>query len=277
MFAYGLNFVGPGLPRDQGRARDQDGAPAVAWAPCEVRQVPGPAPHRTRLSVSSVRSTLEVEDHATLTFTTEPFLLEVRAPAPIPAESLVHPVLTFAGAAAARWHGRLALHAGAVVIGGGAWVVLGSPGQGKTTLVTQLDQRGHPVLADDLCVVAGQTVLAGPRVGDLRSDAATALGLGVEVDTPLGRPRWRHQFGPAPFDAPLAGIIELCWSDALNVGPVSPAERVATLASHEALSLEPTNPRGLLDLLSVPMWRVARPADWRMESQTVDAVLQLAS
>lgn len=239
--------------------------------------MPGPAPRRTRLSVASGRSTLDIEDHATLTFTGEPLLLEVRAPAPIQVESLVHPVLTFAGAAAARWQGRLALHAGAVVIDGGAWVMLGSPGHGKTTLVTQLHQRGHPVLTDDLCVLAGQTVLAGPRAGDLRTDAATALGLGTKIEMPLGRPRWRHQFGPAPFDAPLAGIIELYWSDVVEVGRVSPAERIATLASHEALSLEPTNPRGLLDLLTVPMWRVGRPADWNMASQAIDAVLQLAS
>ena len=50
--------------------------------------------------------------------------------------------------------GLLPLHANAVVIGGRAVAFMGPSGAGKSTLAAWFQDRGHAVLADDVCAVA---------------------------------------------------------------------------------------------------------------------------
>ena len=78
--------------------------------------------------------------------------------------------------------GRVVLHASAVEMDGRAALICGRSGVGKSTLAAALAARGHPVLADELCVldVEGD----GPPLAhsDGRSlklwdDAVRALGL----------------------------------------------------------------------------------------------------
>lgn len=46
------------------------------------------------------------------------------------------------------------LHASAVLVGGQAVLFCGASGAGKSTLCAALGKRGHPMLSDDLCVLA---------------------------------------------------------------------------------------------------------------------------
>ena len=51
---------------------------------------------------------------------------------------LVHPVLATVGAVFAWWRGDVVFHGGAVVIGDGAWGLLGERGTGKSSLLAGL-------------------------------------------------------------------------------------------------------------------------------------------
>lgn len=78
--------------------------------------------------------------------------------------------------------GLLPLHAGCVAIGGRAIAFTGDFGEGKSTLMAAFLRAGHPLLADDVTVVAtggegGPLVLPSvPRI-KLKHDAAAALGI----------------------------------------------------------------------------------------------------
>jgi hypothetical protein len=77
--------------------------------------------------------------------------------------------------------GRLPLHAMAVAGRGGAVAVGGLSGVGKSTLAAQLLQRGHAILADDLCALEFDSAEArlhpGPARIKLWADSIASLGL----------------------------------------------------------------------------------------------------
>jgi hypothetical protein len=133
---------------------------------------------------------------------------------------LVHPHLAPGAAVLARWLGRETLHAGAVLAGGGAWAMLGDRESGKSSTLDWLAAHGHPVLADDLLVLDGSDVLAGPRCIDLRADAAQRLGAGEPLGVVGTRERWRLRLGPLASSAPLRGWGILDWGDDVAVEPV---------------------------------------------------------
>lgn len=66
--------------------------------------------------------------------------------------------------------GTIALHAGAVVVGDRALLLLGAEGSGKSTLAAALAARGYPVLADDLVALGqqGDHFIAQPGMPWLR-------------------------------------------------------------------------------------------------------------
>lgn len=77
--------------------------------------------------------------------------------------------------------GLLPLHANAIDIGGRAIAFCGHSGAGKSTLAAWFNDRGYPVLADDVCVIgfdAGGRVIAQPGLRRLRlwNDALEASG-----------------------------------------------------------------------------------------------------
>ena len=89
--------------------------------------------------------------------------------------------------AALNGHGILAIHAGAVAIGGRAILIAGRSGHGKTTLVLGLLRRGLDLLSDELALVApdGRTVLAYPRGLHVRQTALDLFPeLGFLADVP---------------------------------------------------------------------------------------------
>src|SRR6202041_3496235 len=106
----------------------------------------------------------------------DPPVVQLRVPRPVPAECLAQPHLASAAAALGIWAGCQALHGGAFVHAGRAWALVGDKGAGKSTALAQLAAAGITVLADDLVICQKGTILAGPRSVDLRPEAALALG-----------------------------------------------------------------------------------------------------
>jgi hypothetical protein len=185
-----------------------------------------------------------------------------RLPAPPPAADLVHPYLAPAAALAARWAGRESFHAGAVVVDGGAWIVLGDKEAGKSTTIADFALHGHGVLADDLVVLDGDAVLAGPRCVDLRETAAAHLVAGEPLGIVGVRERWRLPLEPVPVRAPLHGWVTLAWDDDVGVDALQGAERMLALVPFRSVRLEPGDAQVLIDLASFPVLRLRRPRHW---------------
>ncbi len=109
---------------------------------------------------------------------------------------------TVLGVLCYRW-GLLPLHAAGVAVKGGALLVTGDSGAGKSILVAALAARGFPLIADDLCALdfsdkaAPKILPAFPRL-KLWADSATRLGIPVEG---LERCRAATQKFALPFAA----------------------------------------------------------------------------
>ena len=136
--------------------------------------------------------------------------LRFAVPHAVRPDELVHPYLAPAAAVIARWLGRESVHAGAVAVGGRALGVVGVREAGKSSTLAQLALSGITVLCDDLLVLDGRTVLAGPRSVDLREDAAQRLGSGEAIGVTGARERWRQRLGPAGPARPVRlGVPDL--------------------------------------------------------------------
>jgi hypothetical protein len=177
-------------------------------------------------------------------------------------EELVHPYLAPGAAVLARWAGREAFHAGAVLAGDGAWAVLGDREAGKSSTLAWLALNGHPVLADDLVVLDGTHVLAGPRCIDLRGDAAARLGAGEPLGVVGTRERWRLVLDGVPARVPLRGWILLEWAEEVGVAPVRGPERLLRLIPHRSVRLAPPAAGALVELASLPVLAFRRPRRW---------------
>ena len=195
--------------------------------------------------------------------------------APARAAELVHPHFASAAAVAGRWLERESFHAGALEAGGGAWVVLGDKGAGKSSLLALLALGGQTVVADDVAVVdRGCAVMAGPRLIDLRGDAAERLGTGRALGRVGLRERWRMSLGPAPALLPLRGFVSLGWSEDSSVEKVRPGQRLARLLNHRVIHrLPPRDPAFLLELSSLPMLELRRPRAWEAGDEAAERLL----
>jgi hypothetical protein len=72
----------------------------------------------------------------------------LHGPVPLPDDLLVHPYLAAGAGLASRLLGRDALHAGAFIVDGGAWLLFAGRMGGKSTLLATLSGTGVPILAD---------------------------------------------------------------------------------------------------------------------------------
>lgn len=78
--------------------------------------------------------------------------------------------------------GEMVLHAASLEIGGGAVLVLGDSGAGKSVCAAALAAAGHALLSDDLCLVrheGGKRFLAHSDARPLKVDAEAADALGL--------------------------------------------------------------------------------------------------
>ena len=128
-----------------------------------------------------------------------------------------------------RWLGREGFHGGGIVVDGGVWAVLGDKTAGKSTTLAWLARAGVGVVSDDVLIVDGETVLAGPRSIDLREEAAERLGTGELIGRVGARDRWRVTLAPIAAELPLRGWITLEWGEAVAVEPIRGAERLRAL------------------------------------------------
>jgi hypothetical protein len=243
-----------------------------SWPELELRHaVPGPgAPDQD--SVGPQRAELTLHG-GWVTIEREPARVTFRLPAAPPARDLVHPYLAPAAAVAARWAGRESFHAGAVVVAGGAWVVLGDKESGKSTALAHLALGGHAVVSDDLLVVDGDHVLAGPRCIDLREASAGHLGAGEPLGVVGVRERWRLALGPVAPRTPLRGWITLAWDDEVGVDTLRGAERMLALLPYRSVQLEPGVPQDLVDFGALPVLRLRRPRRWDALDDGASALL----
>jgi hypothetical protein len=186
---------------------------------------------------------------------------------------LLHPYLAPVAALAARWLGRESFHAGAVVVDGHAWAVLGDKEAGKSSTLAHLALTGHTVLSDDVLVLHEGSVFAGPRCIDLRAEPARRLGAGEPLGIVGMRERFRLELGPAPSVVPLRGFVMLGWGDELVIEQVRGSRRLLTLIPHRALLLETNAPADLLELSSLPFLQVRRPRGWRWLEETTTRLM----
>jgi hypothetical protein len=96
-----------------------------------------------------------------------------------------------------RLRGLTCLHAGAVASGGGAFLLCGPAGAGKSTTTAALAARGHAVLADDVSVLeeGAEGVTVRPAYPHLRlwpDSVRTLFGAGAEL--PALAPNWEKRY-----------------------------------------------------------------------------------
>src|SRR4051812_34424118 len=195
-------------------------------------------------------------------------------------EAIVHPMLTTPLAFLARWRGHACLHAGAIAHDGGAVVVCGNQGAGKSTTLATLAEQGLPVIADDLVVIDDGHVLSGPSCVDLRSDAAERFPNAEYLGTIGARERFRLLTPPAPYKVPLRGIFRLEWSttDAAEVRPLELAERLQVIDAYDyAGVMGIPDPEALLRLADVPMWALSRPRDLATSPRALELMREPAA
>lgn len=191
---------------------------------------------------------------------------------------LVHPFLAAAGAAFARWLGRDAFHAGAFVLDGGAWGLLGGNEAGKSSTLAHLTLAGYRVISDDLLVIEDSTAFAGPRSIDLRTEALAPLGL--NPDSPVlsrvrGGIRFRMELDDVPASVPLRGWLSLSWGSSPRLRSMGPAERLQILAAQSAIRLDSPQPASLLSLAQLPAWELTRPRRWSSSSWLLEEIGRL--
>lgn len=212
-----------------------------------------------------------IADGGRMTLDRSSLRLRIRTPEPMTDEAILHPFLALPAAIAGRWAGRLGLHGGAFVHGEGAIAVLAEREGGKSSTLAALMRRGVPVVTDDVLVLDGLELFAGPRTVDLRADAAAVLG-GEPYGVLGARERWRLEPPAVPPAVPLRGIVHLSWGDE-RLEPVDPADRLAALVGQCVFHPQRADALALLELVALPTWRLVRPPDIGRIERCVDQLL----
>lgn len=236
-------------------------------ADIDVHQVVSSEPCRPRIEEGDEIAVLALVTGGWLVLDRREWTAVFHVPVPIDPQELVHPYLVPAAAAFCSWVGREAYHAGAFVVGGKAWAVVGDKDAGKSTTLAVLAQLGLAVLSDDLLVLDDRTVLQGPRLIDLRRPAAVRMGLGKRVDSTREGGRWRMRLGWTP-DVELAGWVFLRWGNEVEVRTISLADRIERL-----LALGPTRAEAVVSLASLPAYEFVRPRSWDLLPSAIDHLL----
>jgi hypothetical protein len=192
------------------------------------------------------------------------------------AEELVHPYLAPVAAVMAHWLGRESIHAGAFAVDGGAIGIVGDRESGKSSTLARLALDDVEIVCDDMLVLEGSKVLAGPRSLDLREEPARRLGVGSSIGKAGARERWRLRLGDVRRDLRVRGWVHLAWGERVEAVPLEGGDRVARLLAQRGARLPSADPSVLLDLAALPSWEVRRPQDWSSLGETADCLRELA-
>jgi hypothetical protein len=223
------------------------------------------APDRAALDLGATGRLVLERETATATYHTTSVLDD---------EALAHPYLGWTGAYAAWWYGRLAFHAGAFLLDGRAWGVLGDKEHGKSTLLALLHQSGVEVLTDDVLVLEQERCFAGPRSLDLRPASAERVEIpGAQVLEARNGTRRRLLLPLVEAEVALAGWIFLSWGDEIGIERVPPATRLTRLGDHRVVRTVHDDPVELLELAARPAWELHRPRSWDSLRETADRLL----
>jgi hypothetical protein len=156
---------------------------------------------------------------------------------------LLGPVL----AVALYQRGWLILHASAVAIDGRVAAFLGGSGWGKSTLAASLQQRGHPLVADDFIAVpigaqAGAELRVYPGFPQLKLWPAAAASLGADVEQlPRLHPDFdkraqRLSAGFAQVALPLERLYVLAEGEPAGIQPLDKQGALVELVRHSYMS-----------------------------------------
>lgn len=188
-------------------------------------------------------------------------------------DQLAHPHLGPVATVFNRWAAREAFHAGAVLVGGQAWGVLGPRTAGKSSLLAALAERGASVLSDDIVVTDGEVAYAGPRCLDLRQPLP---GSGLATTPARSGTRLRVALPPVADRVPLGGWVFLGWGESSLAG-VAPDLLLRRLAVWRAWRALPSDPVTLLRLATLSAWDLTRPRAWSAVPATLDRLLDTLS
>ena len=245
-----------------GLAADMLGPAPPSWPEVAVEWVPPLNDPPELGSFSSAKSVLPLLSGGHAVLDRRDRVARFHKPNAADGHELAHPCLSAVGLVFARWDGRIGLHAGAVIINGVAWGVLGAREAGKSTTLAWLAQTGHDILCDDLLVVEGTRAFAGPRTIDLRPLAAERLDGRERLVTVRRGERRRLLLADVDPEIPLGGFVILGVGDQVSVEAVPVAERMGALGAHLTLQQAGLPRNGLFELVALPMWRVHRSRTW---------------
>jgi hypothetical protein len=263
--AYGLRISG--LPQADALLVQAD----EGWSRLDIQRVLGHA--RADGVIGRDLASIALEGSGSLTIDRDAARATVTSPRPPGDREMVHPYLGAIAAVVSHWLGRRSFHSGGVVVGGGAWGILGDRESGKSTLLAWFAAQGIGVLSDDLLVVRSGTALAGPRCVDLRRDAADALAVGEPIGVVGARERWRLPLAQVAAEVPLTGWIVLGWHDQVTLRRVAPARRLPILVENLAIAAEPADALGLVALTALPMLEFLRPRQLGEIARTSELLL----
>ena len=187
---------------------------------------------------------------------------ELTSPRPVPEDQIVHPLLGFAGAVAAHWAGRVALHAGAVLVDGQALIVLGAPGSGKSTLMSALNAAGFPVLSEDLAVIERRTVFAGPRTATCATTPTARPDGGPPRVTAPHEPGGARTAARARRGADQ-GVRVTGLGRLGLVLPAGPRREAPPADGSRCAAAGRDRSAAWFTLVELPMWQLVRPRRWQ--------------
>jgi len=233
----------------------------------------GPEPACVRDDHATYR-TLDTAGEARVAIQRDPLAVRITAAHESAGESMIHPQMGTIAAIIGHWSGQLAFHAGALLLGDGAWGIMGAREAGKSSLLGYLATTGVGIIADDVLVLGGGQIFAGPRCVDLREGAAEWLGRGEVIGSGGPRQRWRMTLPPVPATVPLRGWIVPGWGPDVRIDPVPLPHRLPMLHHNLALTRPaPRHPERMLRMAALPVVRFQRPRDWAMMADSAARLL----
>ena len=188
-------------------------------------------------------------------------------------EAFAHPFLGLTAMVVAGWDAAPNYHAGSFVHGGKAWLIAAESEAGKSSMLAWFATHGVDILADDLSIVRGGCVQAGPRCIDLRESASAHFGIGEDVGVIGTRRRFRVALPTVTSEVPVGGWVRPRWGDRVEVNDLPAEERLRTMALMRGWVLLQPDPRTALQLLALPALDFVRPHDWSSMDTAMTALL----